>query len=338
MEKTVFGRPKNVLLFGGGRVLRHLALRLGEKGIDVFVFSSKRLLEEEHDGMKLQQFLEKNRIGFESTRDINSSEKAKALAKSSVGISFGAPWIFKKEFLEMFGNRILNSHSMDLPRNRGGGGFSWMILNSDRKSSSLLHIIDGGIDTGPIVKRADFVFPKNCKIPKDFEEVKFKADKKFFDEFVEELAAGKEFSLEKQDEDRSSYFPRLHSMTQGFIDWAWGKEEIERFIDAFDEPYCGASTWLNGERVFLKGCSGTNNNDTGHPFLAGIVYRKRNGKIFIGCRNGGIAIGKALNEKGESVFEKVRLGDRFFTPRESLENAMLFRPIYGPDGLKEGKK
>jgi methionyl-tRNA formyltransferase len=61
----------------------------------------------------------------------------------------------------------------------------------------------------------------------------------------------KDFRIRNQEEKDSTYFPRLNSLNQGFIDWEWDCGEALRFIRAFDDPYCGASTFLNERRVFI---------------------------------------------------------------------------------------
>lgn len=335
MEQLNFGKTGMFFLFGGGIRLRNAALILKEAKFRVFVFSSKRFLEEAENSVSLERFLEKNGIGFESTDDINSCKKmAEMLRPDSLGISFGAPWIFKPEFIKKFNNRLLNSHNRNLPRNRGGGGFSWMILNQEKDSASLLHLIDTGLDTGLVIKKEQFSFPEACKIPKDFESHAIKKDKKFFKSFVDDIAMQKIFKPEKQDESKSSYFPRLHSLSQGFVDWAWSKEEIARFIDAFDDPYCGASTYLGKKKFFLKKSGIANDKGLFHPFMAGLVYRKANGKLFIATRNGCITVSEIWDEQGKPAFEKVRLGQRLFTPATKLENARIFHPVYTPNGME----
>ena len=42
------------------------------------------------------------------------------------------------------------------------------------------------------------------------------------------------------------------------------------------------------------------------------------------------------DEDGRDVMGAIRLGDRLYTPRQYLEQAMLFRAEYDPTGLKGG--
>jgi hypothetical protein len=156
--------------FGGSRVLRYAAVKLKLQGLPVFVITSKRLIGETVDGNSFKEFLEKNELPYEVIYNVNKSQLLKKnFDKDAIGISFGAPWIFNKKFIGKFNGKLLNMHSRNLPQNRGSGGFSWMILNSDRKSSNLIHMIDAGIDTGPIVDKKDFTFPNKCMIPVDYD-------------------------------------------------------------------------------------------------------------------------------------------------------------------------
>ena len=47
------------------------------------------------------------------------------------------------------------------------------------------------------------------------------------------------------------YYPRLSTKINGWIDWSWKPENLERFINAFDEPYEGAKTYLYNDEVYL---------------------------------------------------------------------------------------
>ena len=51
----------------------------------------------------------------------------------------------------------------------------------------------------------------------------------------------------KQNEGSSVYMPRLHTLTNGFINWDWSSKEIGLFIRAFDDPHEGASTFIDSK-------------------------------------------------------------------------------------------
>jgi methionyl-tRNA formyltransferase len=132
----------------------------------------------------------------------------------------------------------------------------------------------------------------------------------------------------------STYWPRLSTHHHGFIDWSWSAADLERFICAFDDPYAGASTYWNGQRVRLKRVF----SDAGltfHPFQSGIVYRKTADTLWVAASGGGLALQSVSNDDdGLDCRAKVRLGDRFSTPAAVLEQAQEFRAIFLPSGLK----
>ena len=117
--------------------------------------SSPRHLQEPLGGSKqtLGQYLDCHHLEYRVCENINmDGDVISRITLSTLGLSFGAAWIFREQFINRFGGRLLNLHSTRLPQNRGGGGFSWQILNDNRLGCCLIHQVDTGVDTGPIVK------------------------------------------------------------------------------------------------------------------------------------------------------------------------------------------
>ena len=96
------------------------------------------------------------------TRIVSSDEHA-------LGLSFGSPFIFRQVHIDTFKGNLLNSHGAPLPEFKGGGGFSWRILQGDKRGTSLMHLVTTKIDEGPIVFRKEFEFSKDDILPTDFE-------------------------------------------------------------------------------------------------------------------------------------------------------------------------
>ncbi|MDO8435678.1 MAG: formyltransferase family protein, partial [bacterium] len=256
------------------------------------------------------------------------------LTDRTLGISLGAPWIFRKPFIERFHGRLINGHGTRLPRNRGGATFSWQLMRGDYSGCHLFHLIDGGIDTGPIIFSNEFMFPETCRTPIDFQRVYRDTEIDFFGSFFAKIRAGEEFTVTQQDEHVSTYFPRLSTLHNGYINWEWSAEEIARFISAFDEPYEGASTFHLGERVFLHGASATSFDGTFHPFMSGLVYRNFEGALSIAARDGSVVVRRVVREGGEDITNRIRAGARFVTPREILDAALAYIAQYDARGLR----
>lgn len=331
-----FNHIEKLILFGGSRILTEFAYFLKRNiSFDIVVFSSKRHLSELVPGKKitLGVFLKKNKIRFYNSENINKDKKLKKeVTPNSLGIAFGASWVFEKPTVLLFKkNHLLDFMGIDLPRYRGGAHYTWQILHENRQGCVNLQIVDGGNDTfhkGEILNRENFTLPKELKTPLDFFDFISKKETDFLEKFLDDLKSGKDFKPQRIDESKSSYYPFLNAKMNGFIDWSWSGKDIYLFINAFSDPYAGASTFVNGKRVFLKNCRLLKEEEKYHPFSAGIVVRKDKNSIYIASRGNLLAVEGVLN---------VSVGDRFFTPSTELDKAVMFKTIYVSSGLKNNK-
>ena len=229
----------------------------------------------------------------------------------------------------------MNLHGARLPQNRGSGGFSWRIMRGERIGISLIHKIDPRVDTGDIVFFKDYIYPINCRTPLDYQKYSIDKYKKLLDTFFDKVRNSESFNISTQQEYFSSYWPRLSTDTHGFIDWNWQLTDIEKFVCAFDEPYAGASTFIGDNHVRLKECYSWSDDGIFHPFQKGIIYRKNNDSVFVATEHGSLIVNRVLDEQAKDIKQQLRVGDRFYTPKKLIENAVQYRAIYTPTGLKK---
>lgn len=332
----IFPKTKNWMIVGGGILLQRLIKYLDEKSCNLTVVCGERHLEEKVEGNRtLKEKLRDSKINFITSSNINKDERVIAkISDDTIGVSLDAPWIFRKDFIDLFKGKLVNSHGARLPQDRGGGGFSWRILKNDRLGFSVLHQVDPGIDTGEIVKIKEFLYPSSCRIPSDYFKYSIEEDIALLKEFYNETQQGKPFKLTSQPEYLSIYWPRLHTDIHGYINWSWKLKYLESFICAFDDPYAGASTFINGEKVRIKKSLASVSDGIFHPFQAGFIYRKAGGTLAVATEDGSLLISNVINQDGEDIVDKLKIGDRFFTPDEFLRKACEFRAIYTSRGLK----
>ena len=90
-------------------------------------------------------------------QNVNSQETKNILDKEKCekAISINCRNIFKKEIINYFDNEIFNLHDSYLPNERGGALNSWRILNGVNSVGNTIHLIDEGIDTGPIINQIE---------------------------------------------------------------------------------------------------------------------------------------------------------------------------------------
>ena len=101
-----FGTIDKYILFGGGLLLIFTAKRLKELGFQVFVVTSERHSKEtrciDSKTNTLLDWLDDDQIEYVVSQDITIDERVlSAISDVTIGLSFGAAWIFKQEFIEM---------------------------------------------------------------------------------------------------------------------------------------------------------------------------------------------------------------------------------------------
>jgi methionyl-tRNA formyltransferase len=334
-----FGVIDKYMLFGGGLLLIFTAKRLKELGIQVLVVTSERHSKEECViGLKtssLLDWLNNEKIKYIISQDIITDKKVLcAISDTTIGLSFGAAWIFKQGFIDRFNGNLLNLHGSKLPKNRGGGGFSWRIMQGDKVGVSLIHKVDTGVDTGNVVFSDEYIFPENCRVPLNYQEYSVSQYRGLLDIFFNKVQNLESFEISVQQDNFSSYWPRLSTDTHGFLDWNWKLIDIERFICAFDKPYAGASTFINGTRVRVKECCTWFDDGVFHPFQQGIIYRKNSDSIFVATKHGSLIVNHVVDEKDKDIKQQLQIGDRFYTPQELIDKSKQYRAIYTPTGLR----
>lgn len=289
------------------------------------------------DGKSLDQILTDESIPFVVVEDIAAKKVSKFLGdlKDAFCLSLGAAWIFKKETINgLFCRRLFNLHGTRLPQNRGGGGISWQIMMGNRLGFCQLHLVDGGLDTGNIVKTEEFLYPPSCRIPKDYKDIYFKRNLDFVIDFIEKLMQeGVDIETTKQTEYFSSYFPRLNTRDHGWINWNDKVMQLEKFICAFDEPYEGAKCFWNDQVVFIKKVCVDFQDQNFHPYQSGIIYRNNDKWLCVCAIGGSLIIEEIVDSDGKNLLLEIKVGDRLVTKTETLDER-LSRVMYTPVGKK----
>lgn len=331
-----FGAVQRLLLFGGGRTCLEFAGAGLARGLEVRVVTSERHAGEVLDGEEFALRLRLAGVEPLVAASLRDPAVLELVTGDTLGVSFGAAWIFTREFIDLFAGRLVNVHAAPLPRNRGAGGFSWRILRGDRAGALCLHLVDEGIDTGPVLRQEGFAYPDSCRTPAEFHAYTVQRNLPFLERFLDDVLAGREFTVQEQDESAATYFPRLNTTVNGWIDWSWDAREIERFICAFDDPYAGASTLLRGQPVRLRGCAASRDGEDFHPFMSGLVYRVTGSAVFVAARGGGLEIAVVEDQEGRNLVGEIIPGERLHTPQAKLDEARAFHAVYTAAGLKDG--
>lgn len=317
-----FGDINKFILFGGGELLKKAAQKLQNSSMELVVVLNRGCSK------KLKAFLNEREIRFIVSEDVNKDDAViEEVTDSTLGVSicFTNSRVFSEDFLSHFDDKFVNCHGAALPQNRGLGGYSWRIMRDDPVGVSVIHKVAPELDAGAVLKYREYFYPASCEIPADYSEFATRQEIKLLSEFIQEVKDNHDFTPMGQPEYLSSYWPRVSADKHGYINWSWDLEDIVRFIRAFDDPYPGAITFVNsiGAKVRLKKCQISANDRSFHPFQKGMIYRIREGSVFVAAGEGSLILKSVKDEGGADVIERLSVGDRFYTPEEHLEKAKI---------------
>lgn len=272
----------------------------------------------------------KKRAKIYYVKDFNYSTVKNILKKHKIDSIFSCSsrFIFKKDIINIFRNKIFNIHGSLLPKERAGS-YTYRIFNAKYLCGSTIHMVEQGIDTGKIILQTKNVKIKKSSIPYNFLIQTNKCSLNIIKKFVKNISTRKNFNVKVQNHEKSTYFPRFYTDIMGAIDWDWNGKFIDQFIKGCSKPYSGAFCYIIFKekkykvKIFNSKFLKTKLN---HPALNGKIFFQ-NGKIIKVCVNDGYIIIKhndiSLEKK---LLMKRFFGKTFFNNFEDLLKAKILIP------------
>ena len=324
---------KDVCIIGGGEPFVFTGGKLKELGYNVKAILAPRHAESKLPltGEILIEALQSRDIETHLLEDINEPGALDGIydpGAQALALCFGPAWVFNDEVMGRFGRGMINFNGIPIPRYLGGAHYTWQILNNDRTVGMAMQEITNILDRGDILRFEEFLLPSSARIPQDYYEGNYQIACNFLGQFVEDMKAGVTLPRVPYDifKGRRFYFPRLMTLPQGLVDWSWTVKEIERFCCAFDKPFPGASSFLNGERVHLRNVGMEQGDGYTHPFCAGLVVRQSHNAAWVAAKDGLVVIREAVDEDGNDILNKLKEGRRLNTRADMLDDAREYRP------------
>lgn len=178
-----------------------------------------------------------------------------------------------------------NIHGSLLPKYRGRTPHVWSIINNEKNSGISAHIIDEGCDTGAILSQVIIPIRQN-DTGNDLLNI-YKS--KYFSIIRNVLDKIESNNLAPmiQDESLATYYG-IRKPEDGQINWSWHKERIRNWVRAQADPYPGAFSFVNGNKLTIDEVEEVSNGFNNHTENGIVLEIKPN--IIVKTPNGALKL------------------------------------------------
>lgn len=192
----------------------------------------------------------------------------------------------------------LNIHDSLLPKYAGFSPLIWALINGDSHVGVTAHLMDEGLDTGPVIgQQAVPVGPKDRTV--DLFHRTIEVIPPLVLNALDSLESGKLETIE-QDLSQASYFHK-RSEQDSHIDWNWPATAIERLVRAQSDPYPNAFAFHGQTRLRILESDVSRGKFGGTP-----------GRFSIEAEGGVVVVAGSDAWRGQNpalIVKKIRLDD-----------------------------
>lgn len=200
----------------------------------------------------LVKFAKLEKLNLIKNKKLNDKTVIKKIKSFNPDIifCFGATQIVPGEVLAFSKEGVLNLHPALLPKYRGRYSTVHAISNGESRTGVTLHLMDKGIDSGPIISQVSFPITINDTARTIYNNFTLYGTKLFKD-FIKDWQKGKKFSTKKQNEKLKTYYPK-GLPNNGEIDWDWDGQKIYNFIRSMTfEPFPPPSFLIGKKKMVI---------------------------------------------------------------------------------------
>jgi methionyl-tRNA formyltransferase len=229
-----------------------------------------------------------NEIGarFFKIKSLNNEDLINIVKENKIRAAISVNWKYTipKNFLDLFECGILNFHLGNLPDYKGNATVNWSIINGEKKIYGNIHKMDPKLDAGDVVTRKAISITEQTYIAEILKTAVRDAP------LLYEKALNKVFKNPGAYEIKGSLrglrcYPRLPEDSQ--VNWNENVKTVSRLVRASAEPYNGAYSFLNGEKIIIWKATVFQHKD---PFLAVpghvIEIQKDSQTVHVACGKG----------------------------------------------------
>jgi methionyl-tRNA formyltransferase len=191
-------------------------------------------------------------VPFLHTERLDIPEVIEMIERQQPSVAISVNWktIIPAKILNFFEYGIINAHAGDLPRYRGNATPNWAILSGESQVVLTLHLMSPELDAGPILMQRAFPLLPDTRIGEVYEFIERSAPEMY----VKTIAGIEQRAIVPRPQPTDPgqplrCFPRIPS--DGEINWELSAKQIDRLVRATSEPFAGAYSFVNGEKLII---------------------------------------------------------------------------------------
>jgi methionyl-tRNA formyltransferase len=187
---------------------------------------------------------------FFMMKSLNREELIKIIKENKIRAAISVNWKYTipKSFLDLFECGILNFHLGNLPDYKGNATVNWSIINGEDKIYGNIHKMDPELDAGDVISRKAIPITEQTYIAEVLKQAVLDVPL-LYEEALLKVFQKPDAFVVKGSLKGLRCFPRLPEDSQ--INWDESARNISRLIRASSEPYNGAFSFLNGEKIII---------------------------------------------------------------------------------------
>lgn len=225
---------------------------LVERGYNVrgFVTLKRESMTQVSGAIDLTPITEQAKIPVLRVRNVNEPEAVAWIREKAPALLLVVGWtqLLKPDLLEVPALACLGFHASLLPKSRGRAPVNWALINGDTVTGNTMIILEPEADSGDIVAQRTIPITEEDDCKTIYEKVG-KTEVEMLDEVLPIIRSGI-LPRRKQDDSQATVMPRRRP-EDGVIDWNRTSREIYNWVRALTDPYPGAFSFLDGDRVWI---------------------------------------------------------------------------------------
>jgi len=158
-------------------------------------------------------------------------------------------WLLKQKLLTSIPHGAVGVHNSLLPKYRGGSPLVWAILNGENEVGFSIFSLTEEMDAGPVWFQEKISLKDNASVGEALDVIQIRLIETFKSGWCDFLDGKVPSKI--QDSSMATYCAQRFP-DDGQIEWSCTARQVVDFVRAQSNPYPGAFTYLNGQKVTIQ--------------------------------------------------------------------------------------